>query len=116
MGYILLKLLVTSVMVVLASELARRIPLVGALLAAIPLVSLLALTWLYIETKNTEEVAAFATSIFWLVLPSLAFFPLLAILLRQRCNYYLALALALGTMIALYALTIWTLQRLGIRP
>jgi hypothetical protein len=95
---------------------ARRSSLFGALVASVPLVSILALTWLYVDTGNTERVAAFSTDIFWLVLPSLAFFPLLSFLLRHRCRYYLSLTIALGAMLALYALAIWVRQRMGLRP
>lgn len=112
----LVKLLLTALLVVLASEVARRSSLFGALVASVPLVSILALTWLYVDTGNTERVAAFSTDIFWLVLPSLAFFPLLSFLLRHRCRYYLSLTIALGAMLALYALAIWVRQRMGLRP
>ncbi|WP_053550273.1 DUF3147 family protein [Desulfuromonas soudanensis] len=111
----LVKLLLTALLVVLASEVARRTPLFGALLASVPLISVLALTWLYVDTGDAERVASFSTEIFWMVLPSLAFFPLLSFLLRHRCSYYLSLAIALGAMFALYALAIWVRQRLGLR-
>jgi len=111
----LVKLLLTALLVVLASEVARRSSLFGALLASVPLVSILALTWLYVDTGNTERVAAFSTDIFWLVLPSLAFFPSLSLLLRHRFSFYFSLTIALAAMLALYALTIWVRQRMGLR-
>jgi hypothetical protein len=76
------KLALTSILVVLVSELTKRSSLLGALLASIPLVSVLAMIWLYVDTGDVEQTADLADSIFWLVLPSLALFIALLLLLR----------------------------------
>ena len=66
------KVIVTSVLVVAIAEVAKRSTLFAAILASIPLTSVLAMIWLYLDTGNTEKVANLANSVFWLVLPSLA--------------------------------------------
>ena len=60
--------------IALVATIARRHPGWGGLLAALPLTSILALTWLWIDTREAEPVAALATSILWFILPSLPVF------------------------------------------
>ncbi len=69
-----LKVLLTSVLVVASSEAAKRSSLLGAIIVSLPLTSILALSWLYADTRDPEKVAALASNIFWMVLPSLALF------------------------------------------
>ncbi len=74
MATLLFKVLITAILVVAISEIGKRSTLVGALLASIPLTSLLALVWLYRDTGDALQAATLASGIFWLVLPSLLFF------------------------------------------
>ena len=86
------------------SEIAKRSSFVGALLASIPLVSVLAMIWLYVDTKDVEKVGALSTSVFWFVLPSLVLFVSLPILLKQGLNFYFSISVSIG----LTALCYWT--------
>lgn len=113
MLYYLTKLVLTSVLVVLVSELAKRSSLLGALLASIPLVSVLAMIWLYIDTGEIEQIADPAGNIFWLVLPSLALFIVLPLLLRQGLGSWPSLGLAIVATILLYGLVVLLLRRLS---
>ena len=83
MGYYLTKIAVTTVLIVLISEIARRSSLIGAILASIPLISVIAMVWLYIDTKDVTRITALSQSIFWLVLPSLALFVSLPLLIKR---------------------------------
>jgi putative Ca2+/H+ antiporter (TMEM165/GDT1 family) len=113
MGYYLLKLVITSVLIVAISEIGKKSSQVGAVLASVPLVSVLALVWLYIDTRDAEKVAALAGSIFWLVIPSLILFISLLLLLRHGVNFYLSLALSMSLMVCGYWLTVFLLRKLG---
>ena len=64
-----IKVAITAVLVVAISEVAKRSSLLGAVLASIPLTSVLAMVWLYADTGDAHKVADLATGIFWLVLP-----------------------------------------------
>ena len=83
MSYCLAKLSVTTILIVLISEIAKRSSFVDALLASIPLISVLVMIWLYIDTQDASKVSAPATSVFWRKLPSLALFIALPVLLKQ---------------------------------
>ena len=74
MLYATLKVVLTSVLVVAVSEAGKRNTFLAAILASLPLVSVLAMIWLYVDTRDVEKVASLASGIFWLVLPSLVLF------------------------------------------
>ena len=97
------------------SEIAKRSSFVGAILASIPLVSVLALTWLYIDTKDVAKVSALSTSVFWLVIPSLALFITLPVLLKQGVNFYLSISISIAITITCYWLMVYVLNIFGIK-
>ena len=114
MAYYVIKIVITSVLVVLVSELSKRSTLFGGLLASLPIVSYLALIWLFFDTKDTERVAQLSTSVFWLVIPSLPFFVFLTFLLKKNIHFFASLGLSTGIMIMIYFLMIHSLKKLGI--
>jgi hypothetical protein len=115
MVYYLIKIAVTTVLIVSISEIAKRSSFAGAILASIPLISVLAMFWLYIDTKDITKVSALATSIFWLVLPSLALFVTLPLLLKQGLHFYLSIGLSTGLTVGCYWLMITALDHYGIK-
>ncbi|MBR9910301.1 MAG: DUF3147 family protein [Gammaproteobacteria bacterium] len=74
MGWLIMKYLTTAFVVVLVSEIAKRSDKLGALVAALPLVTILALIWLHIETGSAEKVSSHALYTFWYVIPTLPMF------------------------------------------
>ena len=109
----LLKLAITVALVLLASALARRTGWLGALVASLPLTSLLVLAWLYHDTRDTAQVADLSMGIFWFVLGSLPFFVVLALTLRQGWHIGLAFTSAAIVGFAGVSLTQWLLARGG---
>jgi hypothetical protein len=115
MTYYLIKIVVTVALVVLISEIAKRSSFLGAILASMPLVSVLAITWLYIETGKVETVRALSIGVFWLAIPSLAFFLALPALLKQGLPFYPAMGISLTTTALCYWLMVVVLTHFGIR-
>ena len=115
MSQYLIKLFVSAAIIVFVSEISKKSVLVGAVTASLPLVSILALTWLYMETKDIEKVSALSTGIFWLVIPSLALFIALPLLLKSGTNFYLSLIGASGVTVLCYFSCIWLLGKFGIK-
>lgn len=109
-----IKIAVTAVLVVAISEVAKRSSLLGAVLASIPLTSVLAMIWLYADTGDAAKVADLATGIFWLVLPSLVLFIALPLLLRAGYPFVPSLGVACGLTVAAYFLMVAVLRRFGI--
>src|SRR3712207_1028244 len=83
-----LNTLLSSLIIASVVELGRRSAFLGALLMSLPLTSILALSFLYVETRDTQKVIALSNGIFWLVLPSLIFFLLLPALLRSGAGFW----------------------------
>ena len=113
MGWLLVKFTLSAVLIVAISELARRNSLLGAVLASVPLISVLAMTWLYVDTGDVARVASLSRSILWLVLPSLVLFLALPWLLVRGCSYWLALALSLALTVVAYLLCLALLSLFG---
>ena len=111
----LAKLVITAVLIVLVSEVAKRSTLAGGLLASLPLVSVLAMVWLYVDTGDTQRVSQLATSVFWLVLPSLLLFLLLPRLLALGLSFYPSLLLASLATATGYLGLVAALRRLGVQ-
>jgi hypothetical protein len=106
-----IKILVTVLLVLLASALARRPGHLGALVASLPITSLLVLAWLYADTREPRQVADMAMGIFWFVLGGMPFFVVLAFALRQSWHVGLAFALAAASGFAGVTLVQWLLSR-----
>lgn len=102
MFYIIIKTVLTAVIIVGISEIGKRYTTFAALLAALPLTSLLAMIWLYVDTKDQARIADLSISIFWLVLPTLIFFLILPWLLRQQVNFWASMAVSSAVMILFY--------------
>ena len=112
----LTKIVVSVAVIVAVSEISKTSSFVGGLLASLPLISLLSFTWLYVETGDSQKVAALSTSIFWLVLPSLVLFVVLPpLLLRVKLSFALSLALSTAAMLASYGLMLLVLRGFGVK-
>jgi hypothetical protein len=109
-----IKIVVTAVLVVAIAEVAKRSSLLGAVLASIPLTSVLAMIWLYADTGDAEKVAELAASIFWLVLPSLALFIALPLLLRAGWPFAPSLIASGALTVGCYFVMLVLLKRFGI--
>lgn len=115
MIYYLTKIALTTALIVVISEIAKRSSFVGALLASIPLVSVLAMIWLYVDTKDVAKVSALSTSVFWFVLPSLVLFVSLPILLKQEFNFYFSMGISIGLTALCYWIMVSVLAHYGIK-
>jgi hypothetical protein len=109
-----LKVLLSSVVIAAASELGKRSSAVAALLASLPLTSILVILWLYLDTKDPIKVSDLSRGIFWAVLPSLAFFLILPALLKSGVRFSMAMPLSCLAMFIGYSIYVWVLSRFGI--
>lgn len=115
MLYYIVKVLLSAIVIVAVSEVAKRSSLFGALIASLPLTSVLALIWLYLDTKDLQKVTDLSYGIFWIVIPSLVFFLSFPFLLKLGLNFWLGLGVSVlitGTSYWGYALL---LTRWGVK-
>lgn len=109
-GWLTTKYLLTAAVVVTVSEVARRSDRFGGLLAALPLVTLLALIWLHVEQQPAERIANHARFTFWYVLPTLPMFLVFPPLL-PRLGFWPSLLLCAVLTMACFALLVLAMRR-----
>lgn len=112
--YYVIKLAVSASLIVLISEIAKRSTGFAALVASLPLTSLLAFVWLGVEGAPPERIADLSSQIFWLIVPSLVLFPLLAVLLRMGVNVWGSLAMASAATAIAYLALLPLLRKFGL--
>ena len=115
MLYFIIKAGLSGIIVAVVSEVARRYPGIGGLIASLPLVSVLGMMWLWRDTHDPVRMASYANATFWFVLPSLPMFLIVPALLRRGLGFWPALGIGCVTTIALYLLLVWGAPKLGIR-
>lgn len=114
MLFLALKAAVSGALIAIASTLAKRYPGFGALIASLPLVSVLGMIWLWHEKPDAENMAAHAGATFWYVLPSLPMFLLIPVLMRHGSGFWPALLAGCALTVALYAAMTWLAPRVGL--
>ena len=115
MLYLVIKAALSGVIVAAISEVSRRYPGLGGLIASLPLVSILGMMWLWRDTGDAERMAAHAEGTFWFVLPSLPMFLVIPALLRCGVAFWPSLAIGCALTIALYLLMLWLGPKFGLR-
>ena len=114
MVYIIIKTIITATVVVTVSEIARRSSLLAGLIASIPLVSFLAIIWLYWETKDSQKIVDLSYSIILMVIPSLTFFIVLPFVMNLQSSFVISMIVATVSTIIAYWLFIVLLGKFGI--
>jgi hypothetical protein len=115
MLYLVIKSAISGIIVAIVSEVAKRYPGFGGLIASLPLVSLLGMIWLWRDTHDPVRMAKHATGTFWFVLPSLPMFLLVPELLKRGVGFWPALIAGCAITVVLYVLVAWMAPRLGLR-
>jgi len=109
------KALLSGVLIAAISEIGKRLPTVAALVASLPLVSVLGMILLWHARPDAENMATYSEATFWYVLPSLPMFLLIPALLRSGWPFWLALSLGCALTVGLYLLLAHFGPRIGIR-
>jgi hypothetical protein len=115
MWYLAFKAALSGVIIAIVSQVAKRYPGFGALIASLPLVSVLGMIWLWRDKPDVPNMAAHVEATFWFVLPSLPMFLLIPWMRRNGVAFWLALAIGCAVTIALYLGMTWLGPRIGLR-
>ena len=113
MTWIITKYLLTAGMIVFISEVAKRSDKLGGFIAALPLMTLLTLTWLYIENQSEEKIANHAYYTFWYVIPTLPMFLLFPYLL-PRLGFWLTMGASVVVTVICFGLFALLMKGFGI--
>lgn len=115
MLYYISKIVLSAVLIVLISEIAKRNSLAGAMLAAIPLVSIIAMTWMYIDTQSSAKAVDFSRSIIWLILPSMTLFLVFPFLIKKGLGFYISMGISIVMTMFAYYSVLFILDKFGIK-
>lgn len=114
LSFYITKIIITTFLIVAISEISKRSSVIGAVLASIPLVSVLAMIWMYVDTQDTAKIVEFSNRIIWLVLPAWALFISFPIFIKKGFTFYPSLGMAIGLTLFFYFLIIFVFKKLGI--
>ena len=103
----------SGTLVVLASEIGKRSALFGAMVVSLPLTSILSMWFIHQDTKDVAQVAEFADSVLWLVLPSCALFVIMPFLLRRGWEFASAMGTGILATIILYGVSVMLATQVG---
>jgi hypothetical protein len=106
-----LKTLIAAIVIVAVGELSKRSSALAAFLLALPIVSITAFIWIYVESKDKLQVAEISQETFWYVIPTLPMFLLLSWMLKNEYNFYLSLLICCGLTAGLFSITQYLLSR-----
>jgi hypothetical protein len=112
-GWLITKYAITAAVVVIVSEVAKRSDKLGGFIAALPLVTVLALIWLHVESQPQEKLANHAWYTFWYVLPTLPMFLVFPALL-PRIGFWLSLLACIALTVVCFGAFALLLERFGI--
>ncbi len=115
MLYYALKVGISAIVIVAITEIAKRSSGFAALVAALPLTSLLAFMWLHVEGAEPARIAELSGQIFWLVLPSLVLFLLLPLLIKQGFGFWFSLAISVAATTVCYLAMLPVLRKFGVQ-
>ena len=106
MAYYLTKLVITTLLIVLISEIGKRSSLAGAILA---------MTWMYVDTNDSSSAVAFSNNIIWLIAPSMTLFLVFPFLIKQDFGFYPSMLVSIILTIFAYYSVIFLLEKFGVR-
>lgn len=115
MWYLAFKAALSGVIIAIVSQVAKRYPGFGALIASLPLVSVLGMIWLWRDKPDVPNMAAHVQATFWFVLPSLPMFLLMPFLLRHGTPFWASLLIGCTLTVALYLAMVSVGPRFGLR-
>jgi accessory gene regulator protein AgrB len=111
----LTRVILSGLLIATIAVIGRKAPAVAALVASLPLISILGMIWLWRDTGDARLLADHAEATFWYVLPSLPMFLLIPFMLRAGQNFWVAMTAGILMTVALYLATIGIAARFGVR-
>lgn len=114
MTYYLIKLFLSAGVIVTVTELAKRNNAAASIIHSLPLVSLLAFIWIYVETKDAALIGRHAFGTFWFVLPTLPMFLIMPWLIKKFGGFWPAFGTSILITVLLYLLTMRLLKLAGV--
>ncbi|CAM3643439.1 DUF3147 family protein [Polynucleobacter antarcticus] len=113
MVWIITKYLITAGLIVFISEVAKRSDKLGGFIAALPLMTLLTLIWLYVENQSEEKISNHAYYTFWYVIPTLPMFIAFPFLL-SKLGFWLTMLASVAITVICFGLFALLVKQFGV--
>ena len=113
MVWYIVKIFISALIIFLVSEVSKRLPLMGSLIASLPLISVLGMIWIFQETKDIQKIITHAEGTFWYVLPSLPMFLVMPWLMKKGFSFYVSLGCGIILTFLIYLMMTKILSKLG---
>ena len=111
--YLIFKTLISALIIVIVSEIAKKYTWAAAIIISIPLTSLLAFIWLYYDTKDVQKVIDLSLSTIVMTLPSIVFFIILPFMLKFKYSFSLSIIIAIISTSVAYLIFISMIKKLN---
>ena len=114
MMMLIAKYTLTSFVIVLVSEVAKRSDKAGALISSLPFITIMIMIWLYIEKQGSAKIGNHAYYTFWYVIPTLPMFLVMPWLMMRGVNFWLSLAIGILVTFFCFVLIVLITRRFGV--
>ena len=114
MTFLFVKYAVTALVIVIVSEVAKRSDRLGALIASLPLVTVMVMIWLHVEQQPGAKISNHAYYTFWYVLPTMPMFLLMPWMMRKGIGFWPSLGAGCLLTFLCFAFAAVVLKRFGI--
>jgi len=114
MTWLVAKYMVTALVIVVVSEVAKRLDKLGALISALPLVTVMVMIWLYVENQGAAKIGHHAYYTFWYVIPTLPMFLVMPRLMARQVNFWAALGVCAIVTFGCFLLTAFVARKFGV--
>ncbi len=113
MVQLVVKFLVSALLILVASEIAKRTGRMGALIAALPFVAIMVMVWLHVENQGNQKIGEYAHFTFWYVIPTLPMFLLMSWLMSRNVDFWLSLLICALFTAVCFVITAFVARRFG---
>ncbi|WP_105615984.1 DUF3147 family protein [Vallitalea okinawensis] len=111
----IIKTIITAILITFVAWISKKSPTIGGIVVSLPITSMLAMMWLYVDTKDNQVVMELSNSVVWALIPSILFFICMSFLLKKQLNFYLAMLISSGVMAGGYYIYVKILGIFGIQ-
>ncbi len=101
----IVKVIISAMIILVATEVSNRSTTIAAIIIALPLVSIISLTWIWVETKDIEQISTISKQIFWFVIPGLPMFLILPFFLSKGLGFIISLIISCLITVILFYIT-----------
>lgn len=95
--YTIIKIISSAAIIGIVTEIARRFPTYGGIIAALPLISLLSIIWLTVQGQSEEQVQQFTWGVV-IGLPA-TIVMLIGIYISMKNNLHIGVAISIGVIL-----------------